>query len=155
MCLPVSGSMYSLDKPKSVVAKTSRVKESSGQVLLLPPVPCLLLFSLFFQWPPPSALTNNVDRAVAVERRAPNEKILRLYIAVYNVLAVHIFQPGDELDCAHADRLQGEAAAAHVEKILEAWSEKLEHKPVVFSTRSKVVALWDSNCAARGERSGG
>ena len=82
-----------------------------------------------------------MNHAVVLQGAPSNEKVLRLDVAEDDVFGMDVLEPGDELDGRHADCLEGEAAVARFEQVLEAGTEELHHHGVVFPTCAEVVDL--------------
>eukprot|EP00047_Mylnosiga_fluctuans_P020326 m.90994 g.90994 ORF g.90994 m.90994 type:complete len:357 (-) comp8483_c0_seq2:228-1298(-) len=95
------------------------------------------------------AKVDDVDGAVSGDRLAVDEKVLGLDVAEDDVLRVHILEPCDQLDRRHADRLDRELAAAHIEEILERGPEQLEDERVVLAACTEIEDLRDADVASQ------
>lgn len=75
-----------------------------------------------------------------------DEEVIGLDITVDQVLLVDGLDAGQHLLGDHDNRLEGESPVAVVEKILERWTEKIDHQDVVQTFLAKVVHIWDASC---------
>ena len=62
-----------------------------------------------------------------------HQEVVRLHVAVDEVLVVHVLDARDHLVGEHQDGLLGELAPAEVEQVLEARPEQLHHEHVVVA----------------------
>ena len=80
----------------------------------------------------------------------PHQEVVRLHVAMDEVLAVNVLDPVDQLIGEQQHRLQLEFAPAEVEEILEAGAQELHHHHIVLALRSR--PFHDRNADCGGER---
>jgi hypothetical protein len=78
-----------------------------------------------------------------------DQEVVRLDVAVDEVLLVDGLHAGQHLLGDHDDSLDGEAASAVVEEILERRSEQVNDKNVVEAFLAKVIDIGDASCMFR------
>ena len=84
------------------------------------------------------------EELVAVPSDA-HQEVVRLDVAVDEVLVVHVLDPPDHLVGQHEDGLHGEPPGAEVEEVLEAWSQEVHHQHVVVAFNTKPPDVRDSH----------
>ena len=92
---------------------------SVGDVLPCPVVPVLLGKAKVYQ-----------EQLVAVPPN-PHQEVVRLDVAVDEVLVVDVLDPPNHLVGQHEDGLHGEPPGAEVEEVLEAWTKKVHDEHIV------------------------
>ena len=111
----------------------------AGQVLVLsvrdvlprPVVPVFLRQTEVYQ-----------EELVAVPSDA-HQEVVRLDVAVDEVLVVHVLDPPDHLVGQHEDGLHGEPPGAEVEEVLEAWAKKVHDEHIVIPLLPVPTYVWD------------
>ncbi len=53
--------------------------------------------------------------------------------------------------CGHADRLDCKFAPAHIEEVLQIWTEKVDNEKVMQAFLTKIVHLRNSRCGMNGQ----
>uniref|UniRef100_A0A182QU92 Uncharacterized protein n=1 Tax=Anopheles farauti TaxID=69004 RepID=A0A182QU92_9DIPT len=77
----------------------------------------------------------------------PHQEVVRLDVAVDEVLHVQVLEPPDHLVDQHQHRLDREVPAAEVEQILERRAEQIHHQHVVATLLPEVPDVRDANAA--------
>uniref|UniRef100_A0A182IYJ2 Uncharacterized protein n=1 Tax=Anopheles atroparvus TaxID=41427 RepID=A0A182IYJ2_ANOAO len=88
------------------------------------------------------------EQLVAVAPDA-HEEVIRLDVAVDEVLHVQILQPADHLVDEHQHGLDREVPAAKVEEVLQRRSEQVHHQHVVAALLAEVANVRDADAAGQ------
>jgi hypothetical protein len=89
---------------------------------------------------------NNVDNVGGFAVWPSDQEVIRLDIAVDEVLLVDSLHAGQHLLGDHDDSLDREATSAVVEEILERRTEQVNDKNVVEAFLAKVIDIGDASC---------
>ena len=89
---------------------------------------------------------NNVDDILRFRIGSTNEEIVGLDVAVDQVFLVYRLHAGQHLLGDHDNGLDGEAASAVVEEVLERGSEQVNDKNVVEAFLAKVIDIGNTSC---------
>ena len=84
-----------------------------------------------------------------------NEKVVRLYVAMYEGLGVDIFQPAKQLICQHQDSFELKSSSAIIEKVFERRTEEIENHHIVISFNAVPPNIRDAHCKRKGKRDSG
>lgn len=85
------------------------------------------------------AEVDHMDAGVLLVGLPSNEKVLRLNVAVDQVLAVDVLHTRQQLHAQKQDSFQRELAVAQVKEILQTRSKELHHQGVVLPTGTKII----------------
>mmetsp|Transcript_93831 Transcript_93831/g.148212 ORF Transcript_93831/g.148212 Transcript_93831/m.148212 type:complete len:206 (+) Transcript_93831:516-1133(+) len=78
-----------------------------------------------------------------------NQKVVRLNVAVDEILRVHILNAVHCLVSEHQHRLQTKLAVAKAEEILERGAEKIENHNIVVAFHSIPMDVWHANATCQ------
>jgi len=92
------------------------------------------------------AEVNNVNNVGGFAVGPSDQEVVGLDVAVDEVLLVDGLHAGQHLLGDHDDGLDGEAASAVVEEVLERGSEQVNDKNVVEAFLAKVIDIGDASC---------
>ena len=87
------------------------------------------------------AEVNDVYNMLTACRVPADEEVLRLDVAVDQVLGMHVLHAGKQLNCDHEHGLERELAVAQVKQIFQRGTQEFENKRVVARAWSEVIDL--------------
>ena len=91
------------------------------------------------------AEVDDMNDAQRLAARPPNQEIIRLDIAVNQILLVDCLYSGKHLLRDHDHSLCGEFAAAMVEEIFQGRAQQIYDQNVVETFLTKVVDVWNAS----------
>ena len=78
-----------------------------------------------------------------------HQEILRLNVAMDDILGVNKLKTMEKLVSKHHHSLEGEPATAKIEKVLQTRSQKIEDHSIIFAFEQIIVNAWNTDTASK------